>query len=50
MRMLFSLGFVREEGWTFDKYTLLNVEDRERTFLERRVSAEASSQFVIADA
>ena len=43
MRMVLSLGFIQQEGWTFDKCTFLNLEDRERTFLQRRVSAEPNS-------
>lgn len=43
MRMLSLLGFVGEQGWTFDKYTLLEVEDRERTFLQGRVSGGTNS-------
>lgn len=33
--MLFLLGFIGEEGWTFDKYTLLNVEDLENPLSTR---------------
>lgn len=46
---MFCLGILGEEEWKLDKYKLLNVEDRERTF-QNMVFAETNSQSIIADA
>lgn len=50
MRRRLSSGFIAEEQWTFDKYRLPNVEDREKGFRGGRVSGETNSQSIIAEA